>query len=94
MRADVEKQGALLDALMESDAPDKAQVLAQMDKLSDARARFEKSHVETLFAIYDVLTPEQAKMLRNILPTSMMLRPGFLLPVASAPPGGRPPTEP
>jgi Spy/CpxP family protein refolding chaperone len=90
----VEKQGALLDALMESDAPDKAQVFAQMDKLSDARASFEKSHVETLFAIYDVLTPEQAKRLRNILPRSMMLRLGFLPPVASPPPGGRRLTEP
>jgi Spy/CpxP family protein refolding chaperone len=68
LRADVEKQDAVLRTLMDSDSIDKAQVLAQVDKLSEARTRLEKSHVEMLLAIRKLLTAEQAKKLRDLVP--------------------------
>jgi len=68
LRADVERQDFLLRTLMESDAPDKSQVLAQMDRLSEARARLEKSHMEMFLALHQVLTPEQARKLRSLPP--------------------------
>jgi Spy/CpxP family protein refolding chaperone len=68
LRAAVEKQDALLREMMESDSPDQAQALAQADKLSQARAQLEKSHVETMLAIRRVLTTEQAKKLRDLPP--------------------------
>lgn len=88
LRADVEKQDVLLRALMESDAPDKSQALAQVDRLSEARARLEKSHVETLLAIRQVLTAEQAKELRDLPPHVGGLGPG------AEPPEGAPPPPP
>jgi Spy/CpxP family protein refolding chaperone len=84
LRAAVEKQDALLRTLLESDALDTPQALAQVDKLSEARARLEKSHVEMLLAIRKVLTAEQAKKLRDLPPMDGPQGPGF------GPPNGRP----
>lgn len=88
LRADVEKQDALLSALMESDAPDKSQALAQVDRLSEAHARLEKSQVETLLATRRVLTAEQAKKLRDLPPRAGGPGPG------AEPPEGAPPPPP
>lgn len=90
LRADVEKQDAVLRNLMESDSIDKAQVFAQIDKLSEARALLEKSHVETLLAIRKVLTAEQAKKLRDLSPMGGPRRRRFGPPEGpqGPPPGG------
>ena len=88
LRADVEKQDVLLRTLMESEAPDKSQVLAQVDRLSEARARLEKSHVETFLAIHQVLTSEQARKLRDLPPRAGGPEPG------AEPPEGAPPPPP
>ena len=66
LRAAVEKQETLLRALMDSDSVDKAQVFAQIDKLSEARVQLEKSFVEMLLTIRNALTPEQARKLRDL----------------------------
>jgi len=66
LRADLEKQNVLLRSQMEADPPDEAQVFAQIDKVTQARARLEKSHVEMLLATRRVLTAEQAQTLRDL----------------------------
>jgi len=88
LRADLEKQGLLLRRQMEADSPDESQVIAQVEKLSQARAQLEKSQMETVLAMRRVLTAEQAKKLRELSPGAAMPGPGF------GPPGGGPPPPP
>ena len=66
LRADLRKQEIALESQMEKDPPDEAQVLAQVDKVTQARANLEKSHVEMMLAVRHVLTAEQAKKLRDL----------------------------
>jgi Spy/CpxP family protein refolding chaperone len=63
--------------IQETDPPDEAQGFAQIDKVSQARATLEKSHVEMLMATRHVLTTEQAQMLRDLRPNFAQPRPGF-----------------
>ena len=53
---------------MEGDQPDEAQVTAQIDKVAQARANLEKSNALMLLAIRRVLTIDQWKKLRDLLP--------------------------
>ena len=66
LRADLEKQYAILRFQMETDPPDEVQVLAQIDKITQARGRLEKSQVEMLLALRRVLTAEQARMVHDL----------------------------
>lgn len=88
LRADLEKQDATLRIQMETDPPNEAQVLAQVDKVTQARAKLEKSQVEMLLAVRGVLTAEQAHMLRDLRPRFAPPRPGFGPPDRG--PGGPP----
>ena len=88
LRADVEKQHAVLRFQMEADPPDEAQLLAQIDKVTQARAKLEKSQVEMLLATRRVLTAEQAQKLRDLRPRLAPPAPGF------GPPGGGPEVPP
>jgi len=107
LRADLEKQDAVLRFQMETDPPDEARVLTQIDKVTQARANLEKSHVQMILAVRRVLTTEQAQMLRDLRRKAAPAAPGFGPPEggpgmppgggpreggAGAPPGG--PTEP
>lgn len=65
LRADLEKQEAILDPLIEADQPDEAQVIGQIDKVAQARANLEKSNAQMLLAIRRVLTVDQWKKLQN-----------------------------
>ncbi|MGO8791904.1 MAG: Spy/CpxP family protein refolding chaperone [Terriglobia bacterium] len=84
LRADLEKQETTLRFQMEADPPDEAQIFAQIDKVTQARARLEKSHVETLLAVRHVLTSDQAKMVRELGRHAGPPGPGF------GPPDGGP----
>ena len=77
LRPDLEKQDAALRSKLETDPPDEAQVFAQIDKVSQARATLEKSNVEMLMAMRHVLTTEQAQMLHYLRPNFAEPRPGF-----------------
>jgi Spy/CpxP family protein refolding chaperone len=66
LHADLEKQEVLLRPLIDADHPDENAVLAQIDKVAEARANLEKSNARMLFAIRDTLTPEQWQKLRDI----------------------------
>ena len=64
LRANLEKQEAILEPLIDSDNPDEAKVEAQFDKVAAARANLEKSNARMLLAIRRVLTVDQWKKLQ------------------------------
>jgi Spy/CpxP family protein refolding chaperone len=59
LKANVERQEVLLRPMLDANPPDTAQVLAQVDKLAQARADLEKSNARMLLGIRTVLTPDQ-----------------------------------
>ena len=66
LHAALEKQEAILEPLVEADQPEEAQVVAQIDKVAQARANLEKSNAQMLLAIRRVLTVDQWKKLRDL----------------------------
>ena len=64
--AEVERQEATLEPLIEADSPDEKQVVAQIDKVAAARAQLEKENALMSLAIRKVLTPDQWKTLRSL----------------------------
>ncbi len=96
LRAELEKQYAVLRFQMEADPPDEAQVLAQIDKVTQARGRLEKSQMERLLAIRHVLTTEQAKQVRDLQRHAGPPAPGFEPPDGGpgGPPSGPPEAPP
>ena len=98
LHADLEKQEAILEPLVEADQPEEAKVVAQIDKVAQARANLEKSDALMLLAIRRVLTVDQWKKLGEVLsvdtfharPTMRATTPG---PAAPAPPAMPPPRE-
>jgi len=81
-RAAVEKAEVALQPMMEADRPDEAQVLAQIDKVAQARAELEKSNARMLLGIRQVLSADQWKQLKSEMP-----RPGFGGPRPGGPEG-------
>ncbi len=71
-RATVEKAEATLEPLMSADRPDEAQVLAQIDKVAQARAELEKTNARMLLGIRQVLTADQWKQLKEEAPRGVM----------------------
>ncbi len=63
--AALEKQEVQLEPLMEADRPDEAQVIAQIDRVAQARAALEKSNAQMFLAIRRVLSVEQWKKLHS-----------------------------
>jgi Spy/CpxP family protein refolding chaperone len=65
LRADLEKQQVILEPMLQGYHPDEAQVLEQVDKLSQARAALEKERVQTMLATRSVLTEDQWNKLKD-----------------------------
>lgn len=65
LRATLEKQEVILAPMMQAYRPDQAEVLAQVEKVSQARAALEKARVQTMLASRSVLTEEQWKKLQD-----------------------------
>jgi Spy/CpxP family protein refolding chaperone len=63
LHANVDKAEIPLEALMKADQPDEAKILAQIDRIADARKELEKANARFLLAIRSKLTPEQWKQL-------------------------------
>ncbi len=59
LKANVEKQNALLEPLLSANPPDTIKAMAQIDKVAQARADLEKANARMLLGIRVVLTPEQ-----------------------------------
>ncbi len=66
LHAELEKQEARLQPLIEADQPDEAKVSAQIDQVLAARGRLEKANAMMMLAIRRVLTAEQWKKLQAI----------------------------
>jgi protein CpxP len=65
LHAELEKQESLLQPLVDADQPDEAKVMAQVDKVAQARAALERSNASMMLAIRRLLSPEQWKKLEE-----------------------------
>ena len=65
LRANVEKAELEMEPLMREDQPNEARILAQIDKVAQARAELEKANARFLLAIRAKLTPEQWKLVQE-----------------------------
>jgi protein CpxP len=63
LSAGVQKEEAILDPLLQADRPDESQVLAQIDRVAQARAELEKANARMLLGFRGVLTLDQWKRL-------------------------------
>jgi periplasmic protein CpxP/Spy len=66
MRASVDKAELTLEPLMSADQPNESAILAQIDKVAQARAELEKANARFLLALSAKLAPEQWKQLQAI----------------------------
>jgi Spy/CpxP family protein refolding chaperone len=64
LRGNVDKAELGMEPLMRDDQPNEANILAQIDKVAQARAELEKANARFLLAIRGKLTPEQWKTLQ------------------------------
>jgi Spy/CpxP family protein refolding chaperone len=64
LRGNVEKAELAMEPLMRDDQPNEGKILAQIDKVAQARAELEKANARFLLAIRAKLTPEQWKLLQ------------------------------
>ena len=65
LRADVEKAEIEMEPLVRADQPNEQAVLAQIDKVAQARAELEKANARFLFELRGKLTPEQWKQVQE-----------------------------
>jgi len=64
LRANVEKAELEMEPLVGADQPNETKILAQIDKVAQARAELEKANARFLLAIRSKLTPEQWKQVQ------------------------------
>lgn len=68
LSAGLQKEEAILEPLLEADRPDESQVLAQIDRIAQARAELEKANARMLLGFRGVLTLDQWKKLEAEAP--------------------------
>jgi len=85
--AALQKEEATLEPLMSADSPDEGKILAQIDKVAQARAELEKSNARMLLAMRQVLTSDQWTKLKAARAQRMQREPGPGGP-AGGPEGG------
>jgi Spy/CpxP family protein refolding chaperone len=66
--AAVEREEVTLEPMMAADQPDEARIVAQIDKVAQARAELEKANARMLLGIRRILTPDQWKKLQAETP--------------------------
>jgi Spy/CpxP family protein refolding chaperone len=64
LRGNLEKAELVMEPLMREDQPNEAKILAQIDKVAQARAELEKANARFLLGLRGKLTPEQWKLLQ------------------------------
>jgi periplasmic protein CpxP/Spy len=64
LSAGLQKAEAIMEPLLEADRPDESQVLAQIDRVAQARAELEKANARMLLGFRGVLTQDQWKKLQ------------------------------
>jgi Spy/CpxP family protein refolding chaperone len=90
-RAGVEKAEGALEPLMSADQPNESAVLAQIDRVAQARAELEKANARFLLALRAKLSPDQWKQLQTMR-SERRQGPGGMHPWKDAP--GAPPAAP
>jgi len=68
LNASLQKAEVTMEPLMAADQPDEAKIVAQIDRVAQARAELEKANARMLLGIRQVLTPEQWKKLQEERP--------------------------
>jgi len=68
LNASLQKAEATLEPLVAADQPDEAKIVAQIDRVAQARAELEKANARMLLGIRQILTPEQWKKLQEERP--------------------------
>ena len=63
LNATAQREEVTMEPLMAAETPDEPKILAQIDKIAQARAELEKANARFLLGIRRVLTPEQWKKL-------------------------------
>jgi len=66
LEASLKKAELEMEPLMKADTPDQAAILAQIDKVAQARAELEKANARFLLALRGKLTPDQWKQLQTM----------------------------
>jgi Spy/CpxP family protein refolding chaperone len=94
MRAAVEKSELEMEPLMQDDVPNEARVLAQIDKIAQARAELEKANARFLLAIRAKLSPDQWKQLQTARADRMQRRGGWGREGQPGGPGAKPQSPP
>jgi periplasmic protein CpxP/Spy len=64
LNASLQREEAIMEPLVESDQPDESKIVAQIDKVAQARAELEKANARMLLGIRRVLNQEQWKKLQ------------------------------
>ena len=64
LTASLRREEATLNPLLAADHPQESKVLAQIDRVADARAALEKANARMLYGFRAVLTAEQWRELR------------------------------
>jgi Spy/CpxP family protein refolding chaperone len=64
LNASLQKEEAILEPLVESDQPEESKIVAQIDRVAQARAELEKGNARMLLGIRRVLNPDQWKKLQ------------------------------
>jgi Spy/CpxP family protein refolding chaperone len=77
LRGSLEKAELALEPLIKDDQPNESKILAQIDKVAQARAELEKANARFLLAIRGKLTPEQWKQLQADRANRGQERPGW-----------------
>jgi Spy/CpxP family protein refolding chaperone len=64
LRGNLEKAELVMEPMMRDDQPNEGKILAQIDKVAQARAELEKANARFLLALRGKLTPDQWKQLQ------------------------------
>lgn len=65
LRANLEKAEVAMEPLVKADQPNESAVMAQIDKVAQARAELEKANARFLFALRAKLSPDQWKQVQE-----------------------------
>jgi periplasmic protein CpxP/Spy len=76
LHASLQKEEAILDPLINADTPDETKILAQIDRVAQARAELEKSNARMLLSVRQVLTADQWSRLKAARAERMSRGPG------------------
>ena len=68
LNATLQKEEAIMEPLLEAEHPDEAKVVAQIDRIAQARAELEKANARMLLGFRGVLSQDQWKKLQDMRP--------------------------